>query len=149
MIPLNESVLVVDDEAVIAELWSIYMEMMGVEVCGRAATADDAVALAVEHRPAVVLMDMRLRGKKDGVDAALAIYESVGSKVVFITGSQEPDTMTRIQLDHPTAILIKPVSDRLLKSTVTSAMIASGVWRPGETEGSGAASTDAAPQAGD
>lgn len=119
---LNRSVLVVDDEAVIAELWCIHMDTMGLEVCGVAATADDAVRLAETHRPAVVLMDMRLRGAKDGVDAALAIHASVGSKVIFITGSQEPDTMARIQLDHPTAVLIKPVSDRLLQSTVSAAL---------------------------
>jgi CheY-like chemotaxis protein len=131
MKPLNRTVLVVDDEAMIAQLWCIHMEMMSLDVCGTAATADDAVALALEHRPAIVLMDMRLRGKKDGVDAALAIHASVGSKVVFITGSKEPDTMQRIQLDHPVAVLIKPVSDRLLQSTVTEALKASGVENPG------------------
>jgi len=114
----------VDDEAIIAELWSLYMELMGVEVCGFAATADDAVTLAQAYRPAIVLMDMRLRGVKDGVDAALAIHESVGSKVIFITGSQEPDTLARINLDHPTAVLIKPVSERLLTRTVTEALSA-------------------------
>jgi DNA-binding NarL/FixJ family response regulator len=131
MSQLNRSVLVVDDEAIIAELWRLYMEMMEIEVCGSAATADDAVALAQEHRPAVVLMDMRLRGQKDGVDAALAIHASVGSKVIFITGSQEPSTMERIQLDHPTAVLIKPVTERLLRATVTEALIESGVSPPG------------------
>jgi DNA-binding NarL/FixJ family response regulator len=140
MTVLNKSVLVVDDEVIIAELWSMHMEMMGLEVCGSAATADDAVALAVEHRPAVVLMDMRLRGQKDGVDAALAIYETVGSKVIFITGSQEPSTMSRIQLDHPAAVLIKPVPDHLLQKAVTDALIASGLGPPGGKEHLGAAS---------
>jgi DNA-binding NarL/FixJ family response regulator len=122
MSPLNRSVLVVDDEAIIAHLWSVYMDMMGIEVCGFAATADEAIALAEQHRPAIVLMDMRLRGKKDGVDAALAIHGSVGSKVIFITGSQEPQTLERIGLDHPTAVLIKPVDEHLLRSTVSAAL---------------------------
>jgi CheY-like chemotaxis protein len=126
MSQLNRSVLVVDDEAIIAELWCLHVEMMGLEVCGAAATADEAVSLAEAHRPAVVLMDVRLRGAKDGVDAALAIHESVGSKVIFITGSQEPSTMERIRLDHPAAVLIKPVPDRLFQSTVSAAMAASG-----------------------
>lgn len=126
MSDLNRSVLVVDDEAIIVELWCLHMEMMGLEVCGTAATADDAIRLAQEHRPAVVLMDMRLIGKKDGVDAALAIHESVGSKVIYITGSQEPATITRIQQDHPAAVLIKPVADHLLKSTVSRVLLESG-----------------------
>ena len=122
MTALNRSVLVVDDHAIIAELWCVHMHMMGLEVCGTAATADDAITLAQLHRPAVVLMDMRLRGEKDGVDAALAIHASVGSKMIFVTGSQEPETLARIALDHPAAILIKPVADHLLKAAVNAAM---------------------------
>jgi DNA-binding NarL/FixJ family response regulator len=88
---------VVGDEGIIAELWPLYLERMGVDVCGSAATAEEAVALAPLHRPAVVIMDMRLRGRKDGVDAALEIHESVGSGMVFITGSTEPKTRTRMR----------------------------------------------------
>ncbi len=123
MTALNRSVLVVDDHAIIAELWCLHMEMMGLEVCGTAATADEALSLAEQHRPAIVLMDVRLRGEKDGVDAALAIHASVGSKVIFITGSQEPETLARIALDHPAAVLIKPVADHLLKATVAQALV--------------------------
>ena len=131
MIPLNSSVLIVDDEAIIAELWSAYMERMGLEVCGMAATADDAVALAEQHRPAIILMDMRLRGKGDGVDAALAIHRSVGSKVIFITGSQEPETLQRIKLDHPTAVLVKPVTEHVLRTTISAALAEDGAGRAG------------------
>jgi DNA-binding NarL/FixJ family response regulator len=127
---LNRSVLIVDDEAMIAELWSVYVEGMGLEVCGFAATADDAVAQAEAHRPAVVLMDVRLLGQKDGVDAALAIHASVGSKMIFITGSKEPSTMERIQLDHPTAVLIKPVAERIFKDAVIAALAEGGFSHP-------------------
>lgn len=119
---LSRSVLVVDDEAIIAELWCMHMELMGLDVCGVAATADEAIALAEQHRPSLVLMDMRLRGQKDGVDAALAIHASVGSKVIFITGSREAQTQERIALDHPAAVLIKPVSEHLLRSTVSGVL---------------------------
>lgn len=128
MTGLNKCVLVVEDHAVISELWCLHMAIMGLEVCGTATTADDAIELAEKHRPAIVLMDMRLIGEKDGVDAALAIHDSLGSQVIFITGSQEPSTMARIELDHPTAVLIKPVSDHLLRSTVDKAVRASGIW---------------------
>ena len=95
---LQDCVLVVDDEVLIADLWCSQIDSMGFAVCGVAATAEAAVAMAQEHRPSLVLMDMRLRGDKDGVDAALVIHESVGSKVIFITGSKEPETMARIEL---------------------------------------------------
>jgi len=123
MIPrLTATVLVVDDEYLIAEGLCMQIEDMGLAVCGTAATAAEAVALACLHRPALVLMDVRLQGDKDGVDAALAIYDEVGSKVVFITGSREPATVARIALDHPQAVLYKPVSNSQLIAAVNAAI---------------------------
>jgi DNA-binding NarL/FixJ family response regulator len=84
------------------------------------------VAQARLHRPAIILMDVRLRGAKDGVDAAQAIYETVGSKIIFITGSREQKTIDRINQDHPFATLFKPVSDRQLETKVSEAMLAAG-----------------------
>ncbi len=122
MSELQHCVLVVDDEALIADLWCMVLEDMGLQVCGVAPTAADAIALAVTHQPKIVLMDVRLKGEADGVDAALAIHEQVGSKVIFITGSREPETISRIHMDHPTAVLFKPLSDRALASAVTAAL---------------------------
>lgn len=122
MTALTRCVLVVDDEALIAQTWCTHMEMMGVDVCGVAATVDAAVALAKEHRPAVVLMDVRLRGPADGIDAAIAIRQFVPSKVIFITGSREPEMIERIQLGDPSGILFKPVSDRQLHTAVREAL---------------------------
>jgi CheY-like chemotaxis protein len=121
MTQLNECVLVVDDEFLIAESLSMQIEDMGLPVCGSAATADEAVALAKEHRPFLVLMDVRLKGQRDGVDAAQAIHDDVGSKVIFITGSREPATLARIEEDHPLAILFKPVFGLQLQNAVQMA----------------------------
>jgi DNA-binding NarL/FixJ family response regulator len=119
---LQKSVLIVEDEALIAMGLSAQIEDMGLEVCGTTDTADGAVAQAKAHRPAIILMDMRLRGDKDGVDAALAIHDTVGSRIIFITGSREQATIDRISLDHPFALLFKPVSDRQLQATVSNAI---------------------------
>jgi DNA-binding NarL/FixJ family response regulator len=119
---LSDCVLVVEDEFLIAEGLCLQIEDMGRSVCGTAATADEAVALAQEHRPAVVLMDVRLKGEKDGVDAALAIHATVGSKVIFLTGSREEATIARIQTDHPVAVLFKPVSELQFRTAVENAL---------------------------
>jgi DNA-binding NarL/FixJ family response regulator len=119
---LQPCVLVVDDEFLIAQGLSLQIESMGLPVCGVAATAETAVSMAKTHRPAVVLMDVRLRGEGDGVDAAIAIHDEVGSKVIFITGSREPATLARIQMDHPAGVLFKPLFGRQLQSAVERAM---------------------------
>ena len=116
------SALVVDDEYLIAEGLRLQLEDLGLSVCGIAATAKAAVALAEAHRPDIVLMDMRLSGEEDGVDAALAIHEKVGSKVIFVTGSREPSTMELINQDHPASVLFKPIFGRQLQRALENAL---------------------------
>lgn len=119
---LARHVLVVDDDFLIVMGLTQQVEDMGLTVCGSASTADRAVELARLHRPMLVLMDMRLDGAKDGVDAALIIYETIGSKVIFITGSQDPSTVVRIRTDHPSAILFKPISNPQLRAAINEAI---------------------------
>lgn len=111
-------VLVVDDEQLIALGLSIALRDMGFQVCGTAATAARAVELAREHRPSLVLMDVRLKGSSDGVDAALEIHRTTGTPIIFITGSREPETLARIHLDHPADILFKPVLPAHLEKAI-------------------------------
>jgi two-component system, response regulator PdtaR len=119
---LTRTVLVVEDEFIIADLFARQIEDMGLRVCGIADTAEKAIALATEHRPALVLMDVRLKGVLDGVDASIAIHKAVGSKIIFITGSREPANLDRIELDHACAVLIKPLFGRKLETAVEQAL---------------------------
>ena len=111
-------VLVVDDEQLIALGLTVTLRDMGLRVCGMAATAAKAVELALEHRPSLVLMDVRLRGQADGVDAAIEIHRTVGAPVIFITGSREPETVERIRQDHPAGVLFKPILPIHLKAEI-------------------------------
>jgi DNA-binding NarL/FixJ family response regulator len=122
--PLEDCIAVVDDEYLIATGLTMQLEDLGMTVCGTAATADEAVALAQAWRPAIVLMDVRLAGDKDGIDAALEIHDTVGSKVIFVTGSREAATIDRINLDHPAGLLFKPVLDWQLRDAISAALAA-------------------------
>lgn len=114
----RDRVLIVDDEFIITETLRVYVEDLGLEVCGAAATAEAAVELARRHRPYLVLMDMRLQGERDGVDAAREIHAELGAKIIFITGSREPATLTRIENGHPAGVLFKPISEGQLAATI-------------------------------
>ena len=119
---LKKSVLIVEDEYLISLGLTAQIEDMGLKVCATADSADAAVIQAETHRPAIILMDVRLRGHSDGVDAALAIRGSVDSKIIFITGSREQKTIDRIDQGHPFAVLFKPISDKQLQAAVNDAM---------------------------
>ena len=115
-------VAVVEDEFLIAAGLTMQLEELGMKVCGTAATAEEAVTLVQANRCDLVLMDMRLAGAQDGVDAARAIHDTGGSKVIFVTGSREPATLERIRLGHPAGVLFKPVTDRQLRQAIDAAL---------------------------
>lgn len=115
---IGKSVLVVEDEFLIANLLSEMVAELGMKVCGIADNVETAIDLAVQHRPDVVLMDVRLKGRRDGVDAGIAVHHQVGSAIVYLTGSREQATIARINADHPAAILIKPISLEELAETL-------------------------------
>jgi DNA-binding NarL/FixJ family response regulator len=102
-------VLIVDDQFLIVEFLKIWVETYGFEVCGAARSAAEAVEAAILHRPDYILMDVRLDGGRDGIDAAIEICKSIETRIVYITGSSEGPTIARINEDHPYAILIKPI----------------------------------------
>jgi CheY-like chemotaxis protein len=116
------SVLVVDDEFLIAELLSTMLRDMGLNVCGTCASADEAVALAEAHEPELVVMDVRLKGQMDGIDAAKAIRQATGASVIFVTGSGEPATIARIERVQPVAVLHKPIRFDQLRDAVRYAV---------------------------
>ncbi|MDP3736058.1 MAG: response regulator [Hyphomonadaceae bacterium] len=107
-------VLIVEDQFLASEFLRIWTEAYGFEVCGIATSADSAIELAKQHKPTHVLMDVRLEGEKDGVDAALAIEGLMNARIIYCTGSSEPSTVKRINSDHPFEILFKPIDAKLL-----------------------------------
>jgi CheY-like chemotaxis protein len=114
--------MVVDDDFLISELFSMQLQSMGVEVCGTAASACEAIELARECQPRLVLMDVRLGGRTDGIAAAAAIYSAVGSRILYITGSREPAVQARIASVHPAPVLFKPIRFDQLKKAVFQAL---------------------------
>lgn len=116
MPPLDgKSALIVEDNILIAMGLEATLQDMGLSVCGTAASAVEAVTLFSAERPELVLMDLRLIGSEDGVDAAHGIRRvQDGVPILFITGSRDRQSVDRIHQDHPAAILFKPVTPDML-----------------------------------
>lgn len=102
-------VLIVDDQFLIVQFLKIWVEAFGMEVCGTARSADEAVSKALALRPDAILMDVRLEGDRDGIDAALEIYPQHPCRIIYVTGSNEPATHNKIATNHPFRTIIKPV----------------------------------------
>jgi CheY-like chemotaxis protein len=117
----QKKVLVVEDEFLIATALGVQIEAMGHVFCGSAPSAYRGIVMAREMQPDIILMDMRLEGDVDGVDAALAIHQIASAKIIFITGSKAPETLDRIALAQPAAILFKPYSTNELGRVIEAA----------------------------
>lgn len=115
----QQQVLVVEDNMITALYYASVVEVLGYRVCGKAATAQQAIALAADTHPAAILMDVRLKGSMDGIEAARSILDGDDDPhIIYITGSNEPETMRRITESNPAAILVKPVMAEQLERTL-------------------------------
>jgi diguanylate cyclase (GGDEF)-like protein len=95
---------------------------LGYEVCGTEDTAEGAVAAAEREKPRLVLMDVRLGGNGDGIDAARQISSRHDVAVVFLTAHSDEETLARALSVSPYGYIVKPFRARELKVAVELAL---------------------------
>lgn len=107
-------VLIVEDEFFIALDAEEQVKALGHTVVGMAASAEQAIRIAGEEEPDVVLMDIRLIGPTDGITTALEIRARYGIEAIFVTANTDPSTLSRAEAIGPLGVLQKPLTkDRL------------------------------------
>ena len=115
-------ILVVEDEMVISLEITETLRRLGYEVVGQAITGLDAVRLADEKNPDLILMDIRLKGEMDGIEAASRIRGRYEQPVIFLTAHSDDVTLERAIAVSPSGYLIKPFKDRELYSSIELAL---------------------------
>jgi diguanylate cyclase (GGDEF)-like protein len=109
---------VVEDESLIAADIRDVLLAFGYVVPPAAATKSEALRAVSQFRPDLILMDVRLRGGDDGVEAAAAIRETWPAPVVFLSSYADDATLARAQSVEPFGYLLKPFNDYELRATV-------------------------------
>lgn len=112
------SVLIVENEAIVATDLSETLGAMGYEPTGIAASADEALLRATERCPDIVLMDIRIRGPRDGIETAALLRERFDVPVVYLTAHADETTIRRARETQPHGYLMKPVSSADLRSAI-------------------------------
>ena len=98
------------------------LQALGYLVAGRAMTSEEALRLAEEKRPDLVLMDIEIRGPVDGIDTARQMRERLHLPVVFLTAFAEGTTLERAKQAHPLGFILKPFEDRELMAVIEMAV---------------------------
>ena len=115
-------IMVVDDEAVIALRLQQRLTSMGFDVTGVAYSGEEAVETARDLRPDLILMDIMIPGKLDGISAAKIVKAELDIPVVFLTAHSEDKIIERAKQAEPYGYILKPFQDRELKATVEIAL---------------------------
>jgi CheY-like chemotaxis protein len=115
-------VLIVEDEFFISLHTKQLLEELGHVVVGIAVSADQAIHFAERERPDVVLMDIRLNGSRDGIEAADEIRKRLGISSIFVTANTDPQTRQRALASQPLGFLEKPLTEQRLKLGLSKAV---------------------------
>jgi PAS domain S-box-containing protein len=120
--PPQKRILVVEDQRLIAADIEATLVRIGYEVVGSVASGEEAVTEALRLRPDLILMDIRLRGAMDGIEAAARIRELLDIPVVFLTAYADEPTVLRAKGTAPFGYVLKPFNERELRATVEVAL---------------------------
>lgn len=115
-------ILIVEDELIVLRDIRQQLQELGYDLVGETDRAEEAIELAVQLQPDLVLMDIRLVGEMDGVTAAQTIRERHGIPVVFLTALVDESTVGRAKLAEPFGYIIKPFDERQLHTVIEIAI---------------------------
>src|SRR6266700_1921601 len=110
--------LIVEDETLIAEELKERLSGLGFSVIAAVDTADEGIAIATREHPDLVLMDIRLKGEKDGVQAAKEIRQQVDVPIVYLTAHSDELTVNRAKQTEHDGFILKPVLSLDLQPTI-------------------------------
>jgi CheY-like chemotaxis protein len=117
------TVLIVEDEAIIAADLAGKLEKLGYEIVGTESRGAEAVEAVYRLKPDVVLMDILLKGGMDGIEAAEEMGNRINAPaVIFMTSYADDATLDRAKLTQPYGYILKPFEERALAATIKMAI---------------------------
>lgn len=115
--PVNK-IIVVEDESIIALDIKSRLKRLGYNIPAVASTGEEAVKLAEEIRPDLVLMDILLKGNLNGIEAAKIISNEICIPVIFLSSFSDNNTVEEARRASPYGYLIKPFNENELKKKI-------------------------------
>lgn len=114
----ERSILVVEDELIVALEIKKTLIKLGYRVAGTEKDGQSAIETAGKTSPDLVLMDIRLKGEMDGIEAAQRIRALYQTPVIFLTAHSDEDTLSRALKTQPCGYLVKPFRERELYQAI-------------------------------
>ncbi|MDZ7756338.1 response regulator [Rhodohalobacter sp.] len=103
-----KKILIVEDDMIISLVVENMIKKLGHELVGKAASGEDAIKLAEEHKPDIILMDIRLKGDIDGIEAVIKIKDKIETAVIYLTGNSDKVNYDRAKATDCVDLISKP-----------------------------------------
>ncbi|KWT75278.1 response regulator [Candidatus Magnetominusculus xianensis] len=118
----KKSVLIVEDEFIIANAIKLIIQDMGYSVIDIVSSGEQAIELVKTSTPDIILMDISLNGQMDGIETAMKIRVSLDVPVIFLTSHVNDALLQRAKLTEPFGYLLKPFQDKELQTNIEMAL---------------------------
>jgi PAS domain S-box-containing protein len=115
-------ILIVEDESIVAFNIQNRLEGLGYVVAAIVSSGEAALQIAAQKHPDLVLMDIKLKGRIDGIEAAAQIRNCFNIPVVYLTAYTDDETLNRAKLTEPYGYILKPFESRDLCTTIEVAL---------------------------
>jgi CheY-like chemotaxis protein len=127
---MSARILIVEDEQIIAADLRNKLKRIGHQVVGMAIAGEEAISMAEQLQPDIVLMDVQLEGAMSGTDAARTIQERTRSQIIFITAFPGVFLRDPAQFSEPRICIAKPFSRVQLEAALAAAVGDPSQWPP-------------------
>lgn len=114
----NTKILIVEDEGIVAQDIQKRLKQIGYDVPYISHSGEKAIEKAAEIFPDLILMDIRLKGEMDGIEAARRIYNNFNIPIIYLTANIDENTIERAKETKPFGYIIKPFKERELYTTI-------------------------------
>jgi DNA-binding LytR/AlgR family response regulator len=122
MIEQKFKILIVEDERLVAKDIAARLNHVGYEIAGIADTFEKAMTLFDEQAPDLVLLDINLKGQKNGIDIATEINKKTATPFIFVTAQTDAETLQSAKNTFPSAYLVKPFNTEHLSVSIDIAL---------------------------
>jgi CheY-like chemotaxis protein len=119
---MGTRILVVEDENIVAKDVVNRLKSLGYTVTGTVASGEEAIRMANQNPPDLVMMDIMLKGNMDGIEAARCILDTLDIPVVYLTAYADEKTLHRAKVTEAFGYLLKPFEERELHITIEMAL---------------------------
>ncbi len=111
-------ILIIEDELIISQDMTNLLTQMGYEVIGDAMDFDEAITILERETPDMILLDINLNGKRDGIDLAAEINRRFQIPFIFTTSYSDAATLERARATNPVNYLVKPFKQEQLYTAI-------------------------------